>query len=149
MNAIFIFLALLVSGYVFGQLAERRHFRSIVQREEATSSIPMVSTRTLPAMLKNGRTQLVSGNVVVSLDYFKRIMAMLKSLVGGQLRSYETLLERARREAILRMKENGIQAGGRIILNVRVETASIYKFAENRYAVGSVEVVAYGTVVIP
>lgn len=149
MSGFITFMLLIVLGLVFGRIAENRHFKSIMQREAQTASVPVVSTRALPSSLRNARTELVSGSVVVSLDYFKKIAAALKAIFGGQLRSYETLLERARREAILRMKEAGIEAGGKIILNVRVETASIYKFAENRYAVGSVEVVAYGTAIIP
>lgn len=111
--------------------------------------LPIVTSKALPARFQHSQTQLVSGNVVVSIDYFKKFLAALKSLIGGRLGSYESLLDRARREAILRMKEDGLKAGGKIILNVRIETASIYKFAENRYAVGSVEVFAYGTAIIP
>lgn len=148
MSGLFAFILLIVLGLVFGQIAERRHFKSILQREQKTVGIPVTTGKALPSSLKNARSELVSGNVVVSLDYFKKFVAAVKSLFGGQLRSYETLLERARREAILRMKESAIRAGGSIILNVRVETASIYRFSENRYSVGSVEVFAYGTAII-
>lgn len=149
MSGLFAFILLIALGFIFGKIAEKRHFKAIIQREQETAAVPVVSTRSLPLSLRNARTELVCGNVVVSLDYFKKFAAAIKAIFGGQLRSYETLLERARREAVLRMKEAGIKAGGKIILNVRVETASIYKFAENRYAVGSVEVVAYGTAIIP
>ena len=46
-----------------------------------------------------------SSRVVISLDHFKRFLAGLRALVGGRIRSYETLLDRARREALMRMKE--------------------------------------------
>ncbi len=121
----------------------------IVKREAQLAGIPAVTTKALPIRYKHSEILLVSGNVVISNDYFKKFLAALKSLLGGRLGSYESLLERARREAILRMKESALKAGGKIILNARVETASIYKFAGNRYAVGSVEVVAYGTAIIP
>ncbi len=148
MNGIYLFLLLLLLGFVFGRVAEKRHFRQIVKREAAMAGLPVVTSKALPVRFKNSETRLVSGNVVVSIDYFKKFLAAIKSLVGGQLGSYETLLDRARREAVLRMKEDAVKVGGKIILNARIETASIYKFAENRYAVGSVEVVAYGTAVI-
>ena len=149
MSGLIGFVVLVLLGFVFGRIAESRHYRSIIQREAETAGLPVVSGRALPAAFQQSRTQLVSGNVVVSLDYFKKFLAAVKSLFGGRLGSYESLLDRARREAILRMKEAGIKAGCKIILNVRIETASIYKFAENRYAVGSVEVIAYGTAIIP
>lgn len=149
MNGLYLFLLLLLLGFVFGRLAEKRHFRLIIKREALMAGLPVVTSKALPVRYKHSETQLVSGNVVVSIDYFKKFLAAVKALVGGRLGSYESLLDRARREAILRMKENALKAGGKIILNVRIETASIYKFAENRYAVGSVEVFAYGTAVIP
>lgn len=149
MSGLYLFLLLLLFGFVFGSLAEKRHFRLLIKREAEMAALPMVTSKALPARFQHCETQLVSGNVVVSIDYFKKFLAALKSLIGGRLGSYESLLERARREAILRMKEDGLKVGGKIILNVRIETASIYKFAENRYAVGSVEVFAYGTAIIP
>ena len=56
--------------------------------------------------------------------------------------AYETLIDRARREAILRMKEDCPQASQ--IINVRIETASISQNA-SKGTIGSVEVLAYGT----
>ena len=95
------------------------------------------------------RTRLVSGNVVISIDYYKKALSWFRGIFGGRLRSYETLLERARREAILRMKAACQMAGGKVIVNVRIETASINRYSQNRSSVGSVEVVAYGTAIIP
>ena len=50
------------------------------------------------------RTRLVQGSAVISIDYFKRMLAALRNIVGGEVKSYETLVDRARREATLRMK---------------------------------------------
>lgn len=58
--------------------------------------------------------------------------------------AYETLLDRGRREALLRMKEQAIEWGATQILNVRLETSSIWG-AEGKQSVGNVEVIAYGT----
>ena len=129
MREISIFLVLMILGYVFGQLAERRHYRSIIRREKETLKLPVITLKTVPKNLVNCQTLLVSGNVVISIDYFKKFLSALRSIFGGRLRSYETLLDRARREAILRMKETAISQGGKIIVNVRVETASISKFS--------------------
>jgi uncharacterized protein YbjQ (UPF0145 family) len=144
-----IFLVLLVLGYVFGQWAEKRHFRSIIRREKETLKMPVMTLKTVPVELNRCNTFLVSGNVVISIDYFKKFLSALRAIFGGRLRSYETLLDRARREAILRMKELAIANGGKIIVNVRIETASISKFSQNRSSIGSVEVLAYGTAIAP
>ena len=149
MYEIIIFLILLVLGYIFGQLAEKKHFRSIIQREKETLSMPVMTLKSVPASLNRCDTFLVSGNVVVSIDFFKKFLSALRALIGGRLHSYESLLDRARREAILRMKQSAIDRGGKVILNVRIETASISKNSRSRQSVGSVEVVAYGTAIAP
>jgi uncharacterized protein YbjQ (UPF0145 family) len=88
------------------------------------------------------RVELVQGSAVISLDYFKRIMAALRNLVGGRVGSYETLVDRARREATLRMKESAGDAD--IIVNIRIETSTIGQSDQSR-AIGSIEAMAYGT----
>jgi uncharacterized protein YbjQ (UPF0145 family) len=87
----------------------------------------------------------VQGSAVISIDYFKRILAGLRNIVGGEVKSYETLVDRARREATLRMKEMAWDAD--IILNLRIETSAIGNSANNRKAIGSIEAIAYGTAI--
>ena len=137
------FLVLLALGYVFGRLAEKKHYRSIEEREEQLRKLPTCNWKTpLPMPGELQKAELVSGSIVVSIDYFKRFLAGLRNLFGGRVTSYETLLDRARREAILRMKERCPDASQ--IINVRIETASISQNAK-KGSIGSVEVVAYGT----
>ena len=140
-----IFLALLILGFLFGRLAEKRHLSSIIKREKETLKVPVMTVKTVPTELNQCRTFLVCGNVVVSIDFFKKVISVLKGMIGGRLTSYESLLDRARREAILRMKESAILSGGKIIVNVRIETTSISKHSNRLYSIGSVEVFAYGT----
>lgn len=142
-----IFLILMSLGYGFGRVAEKRHYKSIIEREAALIRIPAIVLRFPPPSLKPQKTELVMGSVVISIDYFKRIAAGLRSLVGGRMKSYETLLDRARREAVLRMKEQADAMGANMVFNIKMETASISKGRKNR--IGSVEVLAYGTAIIP
>ncbi len=140
-----IFLAVLISlGYFFGRFAEKKHFKSILLREEQLLDLPATSSKH-PFTNPNGieKSQLVTGGVVISVDYFKRMLAGLRNLFGGNIQAYETLLDRARREAILRMKESC--PGATEIINIRVETSSISKGKKNQ--VGCVEVLAYGTAI--
>jgi uncharacterized protein YbjQ (UPF0145 family) len=143
---IIIILVLLLVGYGFGRVAELRHFKSIRKREKALQAIPVIATKIPDPTLHPRLTQLVAGNVVVSVDYFKRFIAGLRNLVGGRVTSYETLLDRARREAILRMKAEAQALGASLIFNVKFETSSISKGRNNQ--VGAVEVYAYGTAFI-
>jgi len=136
------FLVLLVGGYITGRIAETRHYRSILEREEASRTLLLVASRHLPDGTQ-GDTTLVTGSVVISVDYFKRFLASLRSFFGGRVGSYETLLDRARREAILRTKHKARDHGAQMVFNIKLETSSISRGA--RDTVGSVEVLAYGT----
>lgn len=138
---------LLLIGYLAGRRAESKHYRSIIQREKALRSILVFPERLPPVIHPSPTSQLVSGSVVVSVDYFKRFVAGLRMIIGGRLVSYESLLDRARREAILRMKQEAEALGADQIFNVKFETASISKGAAK--SIGSVEVLAYGTALIP
>ena len=143
-----ILVSLLALGYGFGRFAELRHYRSIMAREEQyRSQVPVFAARFPPESNTPPRTQLVGGSVVVSVDYFKRFVAGLRQLVGGRVTSYENLLDRGRREALLRMREQALELGAESVFNVKLETASISK--GRRDSIGSIEVYAYGTALIP
>jgi uncharacterized protein YbjQ (UPF0145 family) len=144
MEFLFITVFLLIIGYVFGQRAEKKHYQAIEEREERYLNLPCTNMK-LPLRANTAvqRVELVTGSVVISIDYFKQVLAGLRRLVGGQVNAYETLVDRARREAVLRMKSSCPNADE--IINLRLETSSISKGQQNQ--VGSVEVLAYGTAV--
>ncbi len=141
----FITVAILLAiGLVFGQINEQNHFKRLRRDEEDLSDILTVNLKDLPLeMQPNG--MLVSGNVVVAVDYFKKIATGIKQLFGGRLRSYESLVERARREAIVRMKKEARDIGADAVYNVRLEFTSMGQ--QPRQAFGGVELLAYGTAV--
>lgn len=141
-----IFLTLLALGYGVGHFVEKRHYRSIIKREHQMNKLPAIASRVPPALKLPVESRLVTGNAVISVDYFKRFLFGLRSLVGGRVSSYETLLDRARREAVLRMKQQADDLGAKLVFNIKYETASITK--GKRQQVGSVEVLAYGTAII-
>lgn len=138
-----IWIVPVMLGYIFGRAAEAKHFRSIIAREQLAVHLPTTSSKAPIGIEPIRRSDLVHGNVVISIDYFKRALAALYAIVGGPVKSYESLLDRARREAVLRMKESC--PGAHEIINLRIETCAI----ANNVAgdIGSVEVLAYGTAV--
>ena len=147
MIELIVFIVLLTLGYVFGVWIEKRHYRSIIAREKLLARVPAIATKYIPMLQPAPDTCLVSGSVVVSVDYFKRFVAILRNLFGGRVTSYETLLDRGRREAILRMKADAAKRGASSVFNVKIETSSVSKGAGN--SVGSIEILAYGTALIP
>jgi len=145
-----IFAVLMVVGSVVGSALERSHYRSIIEREHRYAPTPVSSTRHVPQPATIPATHLVMGNAVVSVDYFKQFVAGLRMMVGGRVSSYESLVDRARREALLRMREQASDMGANLVLNVRIETSSVAKGRSDRQgSIGSVEVLAYGTAVVP
>lgn len=141
-----VFISLLALGYFAGSFVERKHYTSIQDREEALIQMPVVTARTGYEQGAVHRSEMVQGSAVISVDYFKRILAALRNVFGGTIRSYETLIDRARREAILRMKES-VPEGTTIIVNVRVETSTIGKNSHKK-SVSCVEALAYGTALV-
>lgn len=138
-----VFLCLLAVGFFAGRFMERRHYHSIRQREKKLAKVLTFATRFPPNLIEAQDCRLVSGTVVISSDYFKQFVAGLRNLVGGRFRGYETLLDRARREAILRMKEDARRAGFYLIVNVKLASTSIS--GGRKGAMPSFELLAYGT----
>ncbi|WLD57619.1 YbjQ family protein [Salinispirillum sp. LH 10-3-1] len=137
-------LALLITGYVVGGYLERRHFERLALGEAEQDLPTAIALRHCPEQMQY--CGLVMGSVVISHDYFKRFLAIIRMLFGGRLRSYETLLERARREALLRLREQARALGATHVYNLKFETATIS--GRGRQAgIGSLEVFVYGTAV--
>ena len=144
MESLILFAILLSLGFLFGRHAEKKHYRSIMEREQLWLKQPTTAGK---HVLGDNRQvtscHLVNGSTVVSVDYFKRVLAMLRNFFGGNVQSYETLIDRARREAVLRMKESCPHADQ--VINLRLETSSITKGKGKQ--VGAVEVLASGTAI--
>lgn len=132
-------LVILVAvGYFVGSRIEKKHYRSIKEREKNLLCCPVVTGDDFLEDKPVRMSRLVSGSAVISSDYFKMIVGNLLNFFGGEVSVFESLLDRARREAILRMKEEAPTAN--IILNLRIETSTIA-------GKNSCEALAYGTAV--
>lgn len=144
-----IFFHILVGiGYFIGGRNEKKHYESIKKREEALRAILVIPSRTPPDYdQKPYRTEFVCGGVALAMDAFKSFAGRLVQLFGGRIKFYETLVERARREAVLRMKEEASLKHAQMVFNVKFFTVGILKDNGGQPG-GSVEVVAYGTAII-
>jgi uncharacterized protein YbjQ (UPF0145 family) len=132
--------AFFIASYFIGTRAEKKHFAQIVQREKELFTMPAVTFKT-PEDRPVARSKLVTGNVVIAGDFFKQTVASLGSIFGMRIAVAETMVDRGRREALLRMKEQAPDAD--IILNVRVQSM---KIGDRRKMTG-LETMAYGTAV--
>lgn len=96
-----IFIVLFCIGWAFGRHIEQKRFRELEQQEARLAYIKIDISRfkTTQAM-----GQLISSNIVISHDYFKYVITSIQSFFGGRLTSYESIVERARYEAVVRLK---------------------------------------------
>ena len=136
-------LVLLVLGGLIGSATERAHFRRLDAQEQELAHILMSDMKRLPDNWQAADAHLVTGSVVIATDYFKVFVAGLRNLFGGRIRGYEKLMERARREAVVRMLLEAQAAGANAVWNVRLETSTIQGKQQGKSA--GVEVMAYGT----
>lgn len=83
---------------------------------------------------------LAWGSSVRSRSIGFDFVALLKSMVGGEIPAYKKLLSKARHEALKELAENAEKNGGNAVLSV--------KFSVTCLAPGVVEVCAYGTVAV-
>ncbi len=137
-------LALLVFAYFVGSWNERRHYAEIRRREANARTFPLTTFRRIPAGWETLDGALVTANVVISVDYFKRFLAGLRGIFGGRIKSYETLMDRARREALLRLKEQADARGYHALINVRLYTSRLANSRQSEGTAG-LEVLAAGT----
>ncbi len=139
-------IIILTATYFIGHAFEQTHFEEIKKREIMLIKRPLLNfgARNFNTKRKIEKVELVTGEVVISGDYFKFFIASFKTLFGGRLTTMESLLDRARREAILRMREKAPLAS--VIINTRVESVMLndvyWKNTRPQCAV-----IAYGTAI--
>ena len=139
------FVCLVSVGYIFGRRIEARHFANLREREHASLGLPVLTAPRVDPSWTVEDAALVTGIAVVSIDYFKYVAASLRNFFGGRVSAYESLLDRARREAVLRMKEAAYARGATVILNARLEISSVSGLDAGQRGARSAEVLAYGT----
>lgn len=131
------FAVLIGVGYFVGSQREAEHFKDLHRREKKFTSIQIRSCKKITGKVSDA--QMVMASVVVANDYFKMAMTSLISIFGGQIRSQETLLDRARREATLRLLAKAQTWGAHEVAGFRMDTSMIDS--------SGVEVFVYGTAI--
>jgi len=140
-------LLMLLLTYITGSIIEKRHFKKIKQREIALIRKPIVSygVKKWTSKKKVKSAELVTGEVVISGDYFKNFVAALKNFFGGRLTTFESVLDRGRREAILRMREKA--KGANLIVNTRIESVMLNDLYSGQGGVPQCAIIPYGTAI--
>ena len=100
----------------------------------------VTTTENIPGYRVTNVIGQVFGLTVRSRGVGGNVAASLKSLVGGEIRSYTKLLEDARREAIDRLVETATTAGANAVVMMRFDSSEMGQTMS--------EIVAYGTAVV-
>jgi len=128
MTTLIGFIVLLCVGVIFGGINERRHFKRLREEEASLSHLVQTNLKVIPDVQAQDLEPdclLVSGNVVVAMDYFKKI-------------------------AIVRMLKEADAMGATAVHNIRIEFSTIAgsnPSAPGASAPGGAEILAYGTAV--
>lgn len=128
-----------VTGWLVATWFERRHLKSLAAREAPLQHISVV-TRKTPSACEPEACTLLIGSVVMAHDYFRTFIIAIRRLIGGNVKAYERLLQRGRREALIRLKEEADLRGLDQVVNVRFGTSA----TAGRF-LHTLEIVAYGT----
>jgi len=82
---------------------------------------------------------LVKGSTIQSTNMFRDISQGLKTLVGGELKAYNEMMDNARALATKRMAMEAGELGADAVVNIRYSSAAVMQ--------GAAEVIVYGTAV--
>ena len=82
---------------------------------------------------------VVKGNTIRARHVGRDIAAGFKNIVGGEIKSYTEMTEKARDEAFNRMVNQAVELQADAIINVRFATSMVMQ--------GAAEMLAYGTAV--
>ena len=99
----------------------------------------IVTTPTIPGKRITVTHGLVRGSSIRARHIGSDIGALLKNLVGGEIRAYSKLLHDSREEALERMMDDAQGLGTNAVVSVRIATSVVMG--------GAAEMLAYGTAV--
>ncbi|MGB0201457.1 MAG: YbjQ family protein [Candidatus Poseidoniaceae archaeon] len=152
---IFLFSAFFPAAFIysmlFGGLHESKRLKKLVAREQRVAGISggdNIHTLSKPINIdKVSSAGLVMTNITVSPSWWQLFLGNIKSLFGGQIKSYDKVLAYGRAEVLQRLREQALGEGWTEIINVRVETSMVMNKVKGgqQNKIGTLEFLAFGT----
>jgi len=125
-------------GWALASYLEHRHNKQLTEREKDLTGIHVTTAKRTEKGAESG--VIIYSSVVVAHDIFRTLIIQIRKIIGGNIKAYERLMLRGRREAFIRLKEDAQLRGFNKVINVRFAASSV----TGRF-LHAVEVVAYGT----
>ena len=140
-------LLMIPLAFFIGRFQERRHFQQLQEREAVFGSTSVNNLKHVSDPDRVKHATMVMGHVVIATDYYKSFATSLRNLVGGEMKSAQSLLVRARREALVRLLAEARCHGAAEVWNVRFGFCNIAQMS-GRTGTMQIEMLAYGTAVV-
>ena len=118
-------LTLLLVGYAFGKRADRKHLAELAEQVSGLDYMLVTQLNTFPHYIKGNPPQLLMAETVVATDYFKTFLASWRSFFGGEIKSYQSLMVRARLEVLVQLQSQAAQQGFNALCGIKFESADI------------------------
>lgn len=99
----------------------------------------IVTTETVPGRKISKTLGIVKGNTIRARHLGRDIKALLRNIIGGEIRDYTKMMAESREQSIDRMIAEAESLGADAVVNVRIATSMIMQ--------GAAEIIAYGTAV--
>lgn len=100
----------------------------------------VVTTDSLPTGRISKVLGLVRGNTIRARHVGRDLQAVLRHLVGGEVREYTKLMAESREQAIDRMVAEAEALGANAVVGVKITTSMVMT--------GAAEILCYGTAVV-
>lgn len=122
-------------GWAIPARLEHKHRQYMDEREKLLGDIQINTSKHIRPDAVDAT--ILYGSVVISHDLFRTFFIQFRKLIGGNIKAYERLIDRGRREAFIRLREEARLRGFNKVINVRFTNSYVTKSA--------IELVAYGT----
>lgn len=141
----------LLIAWIAGLLVTRAHEADLARRFTGLGQVNVHDLKCLLDADPRARDDhtppatLITAEATLGVDHCRGWFGQLKSLLGGQVASYDRVLDRARREVLMRLRERAVERGYNAIANVRIEFADISGSQAYRRKMAMVSILAAAT----
>ena len=141
----FVFpISLLLLAMFTGRHFENKHIKSLDEAESELGYFVVTNSKyPVGPIEERCNSSLVEGQVVIANDYLKSFLSQFRMIFGGEMKNYDRLMMRARREAMVRLLRDAQSLGYDAVCNVRMDFSSIVSGSKNKAP--AVEVLVTGT----
>jgi len=145
-NLMIFVIPLDVFGLIIARRVQKKHIQRLDAFDQETAGFLVTQLKSFPqATIGERPPSLVVAEVVIGSDYLKSFLAQWRNLFGGEVRSFQTLTTRAKREAINRLKRAAMDQGFNALCNVRISSADIGGGTNSKNKTPMASVIASGT----